>query len=233
MRCARRSSAQSFEREYRMLKGLLEREGAKPTITTKPAKKIVLITDPKDVIERVVTFGNEDLGSEEKREEWTERLLALSPHTQRVDIRDLPDIHREIRDILTHLSSGDRWAADPQYPSYRSLAIDPKWKLPGLGGFDDEPTEAITWRPLSVDFRWQLRDPLLSEATVVEDLRSGVLIRFRDALKSFSSRRGRLRWRLIAKCPVCGKFLFPQRKQIYCLQGACSARANEGQRERF
>jgi hypothetical protein len=225
--------ARSFEREYRVLKGLLEREREKPTTPTKPAKKVVLIKDPKDVLERVVAFGNEDLSSEKKREEWIEGLLALSLHTGRADIRDLPEIHREIRDILTHLSSGDRWAADPEYTSYRDLAIDPKWKLPGLGEFDDEPTEATTWRPLSVDFRWQLRDPLLSEATVVEDLRSGVLIRFRDALKSFSSRKGRLRRRLIAKCPVCGKFLFPQRKQLYCLDGACSGRANEGQRERF
>lgn len=213
----------ALRRVYERDKGRVARE----TRVRQPRR----LTAPRKVIERVLAFANGLLSTDRQRGEWTRRLMAISPRTIRADARELPELHREIRDILTHLSSGDRWAADPHYPAYRELASDGKWKLPGLGEFDEEIDEAFTWTPVSTDFRWSYADPFWSEQLVVEDLRSGVLMAFREAMKSFVQvRTRRVTRRLIAKCPVCGKFFMPE-KRVYC-DHRCTNRANDALRAR-
>ena len=168
-----------------------------------------LFSRHQDVIAWAVDFANADLdtlGPEEFRGRC-DQLLLLNVYSRRIPWEDLErevlDLHGELRQILADLASGD--------PAHRTPPND----LPAL---------ANTARELAVSFQWSRDGELLSEELYPHDVRSGVLIRLRDALMA-SRRHFRLR-----RCVACRRFLLPRRRQLLC-SVPCASQARELRRD--
>lgn len=161
-----------------------------------------------DVISWAVDFANTDLGSLDP-EEFRKRcddLLQLDPYSrnflwEQLE-RDVIELHSELRQILADLASGDR--------AHRTA--------------NELPSLANTARELAVSFQWERDDNEVSEQLYPHDVRSGVLIRLRDALMT-SRRHFRLR-----KCAACHRFFVPRRRQLSC-SATCGIQLREARRD--
>lgn len=163
---------------------------------------------------------------EEVREGWHRRLCELSPYAReiRYGSYSLRDLQREVRDILTNLADRDSWASSKEYAA---MAIVQKWKKPGLQRFAiGSPGVSILPLSLSIDWEWDAQGAM-HENFAPWDPRSCVILALRAALgRSGDGER-------ILKCPVCGEFFVPNRRQRYCLpNGRCKSIATEFLRDR-
>ncbi len=164
--------------------------------------------------------------TDEVRQAWHERLCELSPYAReiRYGSYSLRDLQREIRDILTNLAAKDSWASSKEYAA---LATVQKWREPGLEPFAIG-SSGVGILPLSGSLHWEWdSNGVFEESFAPWDPRSCVVLALREALGS-SDDNAR-----ILKCPVCGKFFVPNRRQRYCVQnGRCKSKATEFLRDR-
>jgi hypothetical protein len=137
--------------------------------------------------------------------EWTNRTPTFP---------DLYHLQQEIRGILRDLAGGDPWA---ELKNYKRLASQGEGKQRGLETFEYRPTWASTAAPLAIEFQWWREDRRINELIIPKDLRSGVLIRLRDAIRTAPFQ--------VRKCPVCGRFFSRVKRQLYC-PGSCAANAD-------
>jgi hypothetical protein len=150
-------------------------------------------------------------------------LFPLSewiPQAPRPGRHELDCLQQEIRGVLRDLAAGDPWV---DTPSYRRLASQGKWKRKGLDHFEYGATWAFIPEPVAVEFQWWREGAAIDEVIIPRDLRSGVLMRLREAIML---RRRRFR---VRKCPVCGSFFLRVKRQLYC-EPPCAARADEALR---
>lgn len=168
-----------------------------------------LFSRHQDVIAWAVEFSNADLeqlSAEEFRTRCDE-LMLINTYSRKILVeeleREVRELHGELRKMLADLASGDR--------AHGGTPHD-------LGAL------AHTARELAISFQWTRHDDQLSEELYPHDVRSGVLIRFRDAIMA-ARRRFRLR-----RCGACDRFFVPRRRQLAC-SGPCATKLRERRRD--
>jgi hypothetical protein len=166
---------------------------------------------PEAVVAWVVKFANCELTtlSAHKRQRLETDILVFSRWISRAPPMGfaLDELQGEIRRILGDLSAGDSWA---DTPSYAQLALRTEWKRQGLEQLGTAPTWASTASPIEVDFQWWREGNAIGEQIVPHDLRSGLLMRLREAIL-----HGRTHSK-VRRCPVCGRFFLRVKRQLYC-----------------
>jgi hypothetical protein len=120
----------------------------------------------------------------------TERLAQLADPQ-----RALYEVRHQARSVLEALVSHDDLSLAPGEPTFYLASVE----------------------ELVVSFQWERDGDQVRELILSTELRSGALMRFRDAIvamrKKFRLRRCRIPG---SDHQICGNFFVPSRRQIYC-----------------
>jgi hypothetical protein len=164
--------------------------------------------DPAAVIGWAIDLANTDLATVDRkcRLRLTDEMLLIVQYPSRADasMPALELLRDEIRSILSDLASGDPWA--PEAAQRRGA-----------------PACAHTARELAVSFQWWRNGDGVVEQIYPHDVRSGILLRLRDAIMH------RARHFRVRACLRCFRFFVPVKRQLACSR-ECASRVREARR---